>query len=58
MTSRTIIRFNIDILRTKLAEEQNPMKRQEMYRLLAEERAKLAAMEADLPIRNKNKKPR
>jgi len=61
MTSKTIIRLNIDSLRTKLAEEQSPMKRQELYRLLAEERAKLAALKtgpaADAKIK-KNKKLR
>lgn len=56
MTNKTIIRSNIDALRWTLAEEQSPTKRQQIYRLLAEERAKLTALETDRPAGTKRKK--
>lgn len=56
MMKKTIIRSNIDALRWKAAEEQNPIKRREIYRLLAEERAKLAPLDADSPTGNMSKR--
>ena len=42
---RSIARLNIDHFRKLLADEQGDMKRQWLLRLLAEEEAKLAALE-------------
>jgi len=56
MANKTFIRTNIDALRWTLADEQSRIKRQQIYRLLAEERAKLAALEADPSAGSKRRK--
>jgi len=48
---RTIARLNIEHCRKKLATEQDETKRQTLMRLLAEEQAKLAALN-DPPEKN------
>ncbi len=42
---KTIARLNIEHFRRRLAEETDPTTRQTLMRLLAEEEAKLAALE-------------
>jgi hypothetical protein len=46
---RMIAQLNIEHFRKKLAEETNPAQRGTILRLLAEEEARLAAIEADPP---------
>ncbi len=48
---KTISRLNIDHFRKMLATEQEQMKREMLLRLLAEEEAKLSALD-DPPTRN------
>jgi hypothetical protein len=51
---RTVARLNIEHFHKKLAEETDPIKRQMLTRLLAEEKAKLATLD-DPPNNNKSK---
>ena len=50
---KSIVRLNIDHYRKLLANELNETRRRELLRLLAEEEAKLAALE-NLPKSTKN----